>query len=256
MKKVGIFLIIIIVIVGGAVVAKNIIAKSAVSTAVKLITGLKLEMSSMNVGVVNTLVGIKDLKLFNPPDFKDAVMVDMPEIYVNYDLGALLKKKIHLEEVRIDLKQFTVVKNAQGQLNLDSLKVVQESKEKEKKEKAAMPELTIDLLQLKIGKVVYKDYSRGGEPQVKEFNVNLNERYENITDPYALGSLIVVKALANTTIASLANFDLGPLRQGLTQSLQGVKDVAVETSTKAVEAVGEGVGKATDTIKKILPFGK
>ncbi|MFH1790840.1 MAG: hypothetical protein ABH885_02515, partial [Candidatus Omnitrophota bacterium] len=54
----------------------------------------------------------------------------------------------------------------------------------------------IDRLRLKIGKVSYKDYSaRQGTPRVMEYNINLDEEYTNITNPYTLVSLIVVKAL-------------------------------------------------------------
>jgi hypothetical protein len=79
-------------------------------------------------------------------------------------------------------------------------------------------------IELKIGKVVYKDYSRGTEPFVQEFNVNLNERYSNITDPYKLVSLIVVKALWNTTIASLANFNLDGLKGTISDTLSSHSD--------------------------------
>ena len=89
----------------------------------------------------------------------------MPEIYVDYDLPAIVKGKVHLTEVRINLKEFMVVKNEKGELNLDSLNVVQEqqprkkrAKEPEPKEEGKEPDLQIDVLELKIGKVIYKAF--------------------------------------------------------------------------------------------------
>ncbi len=255
-------------------------------------TGLKLSIKSMNIGILNTLIGIKKLQLYNPPGFVDKLMVDLPEVYVDYNFGAFIKKKVHLEEVRLDLKEFSVIKNEKGELNLDSLRVVEEKKEEKvegeegkEEEKAKMPELQIDLLELKIGKVVYKDYSKGTPPKSKEFNVNIDERYENITNPRTLIKLIIVKALKNTTIARLTNFNLGALQEDVAEKLKETTRKVVETADKAIETgedvkekvketsekveeagkdvrkkvketSKETIEKATDTIKKILPFGK
>jgi len=270
---------------------KNIIAKKSLSAGVKVMTGLELSIKSMNVGILNTLIGINGLQLFNPPGFVDELMVDLPEVYVDYDLGAFIKRKVHLEEVRLNLKEFSVIKNEKGELNLDSLRVVEEKKEEKvegeeekEKEKTKMPELQIDVLELKIGKVVYKDYSKGTPPKSKEFNVNIDERYENITDPRAFISLIIVKALQNTTIARLTNFNLGALQENVAGKLKETTQKVMETADKAIEtgkdleekveetsekaaeagkgvekkvkeAAKETIEKTTDTLKKILPFG-
>jgi hypothetical protein len=251
---------------------KNMIIKTSVTAGVGAMTGLKLSIRSMNVGVFKSLIGINGLKLYNPSGFVDELMIDLPEIYVDYDLGAFMKGKAHLEEVRLNLKEFIVVKNADGQLNLDSLKVVEAAEEEEvieksKKEKTKMPDLQIDLLDLKIGTVIYKDYSKGTPPKERVFNVNIDERYENITDPQSFVRLIILKALKNTTIASLTNFDIEKLQKGVTEAVKKTAEMALETPGKAVEVgkdagekiketAKEAVEKASDTIKKILPFGK
>ncbi|MBD3379636.1 MAG: hypothetical protein GF408_04140 [Candidatus Omnitrophica bacterium] len=214
------------------VFTKNTIVKISVEKGVQAVTGLKLGIKSLDVGLVKTLVDVKGLRLYNPPAFRDKLMMDVPEIYVDYDLPAIMKGTIHLSEMRLDLKEFVVVKNEEGVLNLDSLKVVQEEVEDQKapaREKAGeMPEIQIDSLRLKIGKVVYKDYSKGGEPSVKEFNISLDETYKNIDDPNKLVSLIVVRALMNTTISNLANFNIGPL-----------KDLSSETLATAQKMMGK-----------------
>jgi hypothetical protein len=255
-------------------IAKNMIIKTSVTTGVRAMTGLKLNIRSMNVGVFKSLIGINELQLHNPQGFEDKFMVDLPEIYVDYNLGAIMGGKVHLEEVRLHLKEFIVVKNEAGELNLDSLRVVKEAEDVEEtkksdteKEKTEMPDIQIDLLTLKIDKVIYKDYSKGTSPKVKEFNVNIDERYVDITNPQSLGRLIIVKALKNTTIARLANFDIGKLQKGLTETVRKTAAKAVEAQAKAVETghdlieektsekAKEAVEKAADTIKKFLPFG-
>ena len=274
MRKLFIIVSIIFVLLVAVFFGKNLIVKTSVKAGVKAMTGLKLNIKSMNVGILNSLIGINGLQLFNPPGFVDELMVDLPEIYVDYDLGAFIKRKIHLEEVRLNLKEFSVIKNEKGELNLDSLRVVEEKKEekvegeeKKEKEKTKMPELLIDVLELKIGKVVYKDYSKGTPPKSKEFNVNIDERYENITNPRAFISLIIVKALKNTTIARLTNFNLGALQENVAGKLKETTQKVMETADKVIgtgkddvgkkvkEAAKETIEKTTDTLKKFLPFG-
>lgn len=252
-------------------IGKNMIIKTSVTTGVRAVTGLKLSIKSMNVGVFKSLIGINGLQLHNPEGFEDKIMVDLPEIYVDYNLGAILGGKVHLEEVRLHLKEFIVVKNEAGELNLDSLRVVKEAEELKKgdtgKEKTEMPDIQIDLLELRIDKVIYKDYSKGTPPKERVFNVNIDERYEDITDPKSFVRLIIVKALKNTTIASLTNFDLGKLQRGISGTVKKTAAIAQKTAGKAIEAgkdlidgktseaAKEAVGKAADTIKKFLPFG-
>jgi hypothetical protein len=140
---------------------------------------------------------------------------------------------------------------------LDSLKAVQwskEAKEEKPKEESKMPEIQIDVFHLKIGRVLYKDYSGGGKPQVNEFEIGLDEKYENITNPQALASLIITKALMNTTIAKLTNFDLGSLQQDVTGVLKLGTSAATEVVGEAAgtlgEVAGKGAGVATDTVGK------
>nr|MBC8553647.1 hypothetical protein [Candidatus Brocadiales bacterium] len=146
----------------------------------------------------------------------------------------------------------------------------------------------IDLLELKIDKVIYKDYSKGTPPKEKVFNVKIDEQYENITDPQSFVRLIIFKALKNTTIASLTNFDLEKLQSGISGTVKRTAEMAQEATDRVLEAgkdasgkiqetAGESVEKATnagkdasekiqetaresvekaaDSIKKFLPFG-
>ena len=251
MKKITVVLVIFVLIIAGLSLGKNIIAKIAVEKAVKMVTGLQLRISGLNIGIIRTLVNIDGLILYNPKGFKDRVMIDMPNIYVHYNLPAILKGNVHLYDMKIDLKEFVVVKNKDGKLNLDSLKVVQAQKEGKKpqdKDKGKAPQIQIDNLELKIGKVVYKDYSAGGKPHVREFNVNINEKYANIKDAYSLVSIIVVRALRNTAIASLTNFDLEGLSTG---TLSQATKIATEAAGKATRIVGETGKVAAEAAEKI-----
>lgn len=221
--------------------AKDLVIKTAVEKGVEVVTGLRLTTSGLSVGILRSAVSIKNLKLYNPKGFSDPTMIDMPEIYVRYDLPAIIGGTTHLNEVRIDLAELVVVKNSEGKLNLDSLKAISEQKKGERpSDKRGEPmKLRIDVLKLKLGKAVYKDYSSGGAPSVKEFNLGLNETFTNIDNPNTLVSLIVVKVLLNTSIGSLANFDVGSLSSSVSGSLASAKQAVAKAQADMAKAVDD-----------------
>ena len=269
----------------GCLLMKNLMARSAIVAGVKAVTGLTLDVGSMDVGLFNTAIGVKDLRLRNPAGFADPYMMEVPEFYVHYDLGAFFKHRVHLESVRLHLKQFTVIKERQGQLNLDALKVVRTSKAGSPKPAESAPgqapEIQVDRLDLKIGSVVFKDYSGGGTPRVQTFAVNVDEQYEHITNPQTLAALIVSRALIRTSIAKLTGLELNALQSQIGGQVQRVAQAAVAVAgqlgsqaaavsstakTAAQGAIGAGketagemvgtVKKTTNALKKVLSGGQ
>lgn len=260
MKKIGIVIVILSVIFTSVVLTKNMIAKSLVTIGIKSFTGVTANIENIKVGIVATSVSINGLQLFNPPRFPDKLMVDIPELYVNYNLGALLKRKVHMEEAKLNVKEFVVVKNEKGELNIDSLKTVRtlrkEKAPQEKKEKATKREFQIDVLELKIGQVISKDYSQGIPPKVRQFTVNIDQRFENVTDLSALVKLGVVKALADTAVANFLNFDLGSLKEGVTGQVDRAIKVGEEVGAKAKDTAEKVLDETVDQLKKVLPLEK
>ncbi|MCQ9206516.1 MAG: hypothetical protein NG740_01340 [Omnitrophica bacterium] len=260
MKTLMARLIILVVAVAVLSLAKDIIVKTSFEKGVEALTGLPLKTGNFRVSLVRQFVSIRRLILFNPRGYKDRIMLDAPEIYIDYNLSAIIKGKVRFDNVRINIRKFVVVKNKNGELNINSLKVVGgQEKEKKPVKKRKAKHFQIDNLELKIGKVIYKDYSKGASPLVKEFDANINERYTNITNPSSVIRLLVVKALVKTTIASLADFDLGALKGAVVDTLataQNTVEVVATRAKKTIEETKETLQKTTEDLKNVLklPF--
>lgn len=252
MKK--LFIVIPAAIIILAVVAflgKNLIAKAAIENGVKLITGLQLSVEEIDVNLFKTYVQIEELRLLNPPGYDDKVMVNIPEILFDYELGSFFRGKAHIEQIRIDLKELTVIRNKDGSMNIDQLKSIKEQQEKKAGQTpsgtpAQTIPLQIDVLSLRVGRVIFKDYTKGEEPYIKGFDINIDETYYNITDPNYLVSLIMFKALQKTTIANLTNFSLNDLKSSLPYTLLSGKDIAGAAGAKAQETLGNTPDMAQD----------
>lgn len=223
---------------------KGQIAKAAVAGGVKAVTGLRLEIRRLEVGVFQPRVLVTGMKLHNPRGYPERIMADVPEFFVEYDLPAFFTGKVHLRELRLDFKELVVVKNRDGRTNLDSLRAVQKAKGEPagraagKKPGKALA-YRIDTLRLRVGRVIYKDHSRGEPPTVREFAVNIDEQYHNITSPVGLGSIILTRALVKTTVASLANLDLGAIDDQTRRALKMPAGLLGTSVHKAEEVAGD-----------------
>ena len=194
-------LIIIVVVILAVTVVKDIICKSLITTVGASMVGAPIKISYLAVGLFSQKIRIKNFKLYNPSGFPSEPVLEIPEIQVDYDLGALLGGKIHLPLLVFNLKEMVVVKNKEGKLNVDSFKMIEEHK-KEAKVPAKEMAMQIDVLKLNVERVVFKDLTK--EPMaVQVYEVALRDKeFKNIDNVPQLITLILVQAMAPTAIHS------------------------------------------------------
>jgi hypothetical protein len=237
MKLVMLVVVVLVVLV----LARNVVIKAAMETGARVVAGMPLSIQKFDLDIVHTVVDIEGLLLKNPAGFHDTVLVDIPKIFVAYARASIFSGKVHLKNIEFDMNQFTVVKNEKGELNLDRLKALQgtqkapaQTTQQKSKTQAKPIPIQIDMMRLKIGKVVYTDYS-GGQPSTKEFRINLDQSYENITDLYSVVRLIVLKAMLSSGISNLVNFDIGGLEGTLTGAFTTSTKLAAQAAAKSLD---------------------
>ena len=279
MKLLGKLIFLLVAALVVLVLARNVVVKAVAENGVKAVTGMPLSIEKLDLGLSNTLVDIEGLVVKNPAGFHDTSLVDIPKILLDYNLSNILGGKVHLENIEFEMKQFTVVKNEKGELNLDRLKALQGAQKpsapatKPEPQAPAKPmPIQIDTMRLKIGKVVYVDYS-GGQPSTKEFRINLDQSYQNITDLNSVVRLIVLKAMMSSGISNLVNFDIKGLEGSVNEALSASAKLATQAAAKSldtlktaakdpgqlVEATKSLTGEAQNvasSLKKLNPFSK
>lgn len=246
-KKVILGAVLFLVVI--SLVKDKIIEVSAENICTR-VTGVKLDIDSLKVGLVRPVISIKDMKLYNPKGYPTEIMADIPEVYVHYNLPEMMTGKIYLEELRFNMKELDIVRNDEGKVNLDSLKPVKDKEDGlqiEERNKGKIPEMYIGTLYLQAGDVYYRDYSQKSEqPTVNKFEINLDEKYQDIRDPYTLIRLIIYRVLMNTTVSNVVDLPMS-----------GVKE-AYKTGERvvggAVEKAGQAAGIVVEDTKNA--FGK
>ncbi len=248
MKLLRSILIGIVVLVLVVVLGKNIIAKAALTSGIKMVTGLNAQASGMQVGI--PVIGIQGLKIMNPAGYPDPMMVSLKEFMVDYDLQAILGGKPHLRKLVLNLEEVSIIKRQDGAVNIQQIKALQQKPASSKSSKPASagkaPPLKIDALDLRIGRVVFKDYTHTPATE-KTFNLNVSEQHENIGDTYALAGLIVLKIMSRTGLAAITNIDVGDLQAGVNDALQFSQEAANKALGNAQE-MGRNAMKNTEDL--------
>lgn len=236
MKTLAKIVLILGVIVLVGFVAKNEIVRWAVKIGVKS-TGLSAHMGRADVGIRKTHIGFYDFVLDNPSQYKDRTFAKFPKIFINYNLGDVIKGDAHLEEVDIDLAELVIVKNADGTLNFHDIKVLPA--------KGPQPKVRIDRFDLKLGKLIYKDYSRGAKPVVKEYQLNVEEHLTNVSGAQDLIGLLtsrmllsVQRILIRSSISDVAGLG-GVLGKQLGNVLGGALDLGKDITGAGKEGAVE-----------------
>jgi hypothetical protein len=205
MKKKLISALIFLVIVTAFCAVRDFVIKEIATSITSDTVGAPVHIGGLSLSVIRQSIKITRLKIYNPKGFPPEVMVDIPLIYVSWDVFSSLQGKIHLRDISFDLKEFVHVKNNEKKSNVGSLKIF------EKKGSVKLLPIKMDLVQLKVGRVVDKDESVAGPPAVKVYEVGLKTTYRNVTSLEQLAALILAEPLKTAGIRGLSQYGVSLL---------------------------------------------
>ncbi|MBF0483084.1 MAG: hypothetical protein HQL25_00095 [Candidatus Omnitrophica bacterium] len=200
------WLIILLVVLMGLVIVKDFLIKSAVEVGSKVVVGVPVKIQSLSLGIFSQKIRIKGFQVFNPQGFPAGIMVDMPDIAVDYDLPALIKGKIHLRLLVLNMKEMIVVKDKAGELNVNALKVSAKKKEEKKEVKQTKETkplaMQIDLMKLTVRKVIYKDYTSGKpEPAINVVDVGIQDKeFKDIKSAQELAAVVLQATFSSAAL--------------------------------------------------------
>ena len=183
-------------------------------------TGLDAEIGRFHVGLLDPVVEIDNLKLYNPKGFGGTPFMDIPEIHIEYDKPALRQGDIHITLARFNLGELDIVKNEKGETNLLALGVTLPSKEDLKKNSGAgLAEFKkrtgldfqgIDVLNVTVGTFKYIDLKDPKNNREQKISID-NQVIKNVRNPADLAGLVVLVALRSGDFLQMT---LGPQDQG------------------------------------------
>ncbi|MFA6379230.1 MAG: hypothetical protein WCX16_05580 [Candidatus Omnitrophota bacterium] len=238
----------------------DLFVKQAVTVGASQVVGAPVHVDYLDIGIVRPSINIKGFKIYNPKGFPQGVLLDLQQIRVNYHPLRLLKGQLHASLVIVDLNEMVIIKNKDGKLNVDALKVAEEKKDEKKaseQKPAQSVKMQMDVVKLNIDHVVYKDFSQSEQGQILVYDVNLKDKiFKDIASPQQLVTLIMVQAIGPTAVKSAAVYGAATvlgvafLPAGVAGILIGKDDVVKEWSRSKDKIYGVSL----DVIKKIGKF--
>lgn len=262
MKKIFIVVAVLIVLIAAvgsaAIFWRNPLVKMLLTKGIKEATGVNVMIEEVDVVFVPSTIKLRDVILFNPQGYPERIMADIPEIFIDYDLHAIRRGDLHFRRVKLDLRKIAIIKDKHGRVNVDYLKKsgggeeaveakgkpIEGEKPVVKKDgKTNSNSFRIDRLELKIGKVVYRDYSPDAPVPELELNFYTHDVFKNVTSLAQVVRIVLARAVYKTTIQDLVGIDISPLGE------PGIADVFRE---KIKDVFGDVFDKFGDKIK--LPW--
>lgn len=177
-----------------------IFLKQIIEYTVSKYIGFKIKIGQLNFNPLEGRIALRELSIYNPPQFREKVMAYLPLLKLNFKWVPFLKGNIVVTDMFINISAINIIKIKGGYLNITALKSFPAKVNKGKKEKLLLrrkslkekSKIKIAHLRIKIGKIIYKDYSK--KPyKIKKFNINSDREYYNIENIRTLRDKILVK---------------------------------------------------------------
>jgi hypothetical protein len=111
-------LILVIVLAVALVLLKDILAKALAEHELEARSGLEVKIGSLELGLFEPTVTLEDVKVYNRATFGGSPLLDAPDLHIEYDPGALLNRRLHLNLLRLSLAEINVVETQDGRTNL------------------------------------------------------------------------------------------------------------------------------------------
>ncbi len=261
-KKLLIILIVIILGLSLTVLLKDFISKGILTGVLKLATGVGVEISDVDCNILDNNLIIKGLKVYNPQGFGQGVLLDVSKIDITYEPSEIFKGVIYLFSLEIDLKELVVIKDKDGNLNVDALKFAKQSQENvetaqqdnKAEEKQDSDNFYVEKLILSAKQVVYKDYTKDPDGAIKIYDLGIkNKVYKEVPGLFSLMVIVLKAPMKDTTIKGALIYGaataagVGFLPAGVAITVVG-KDHAQASSEKDFDLVYQA---ALETAKGI-----
>lgn len=193
-----------VVLVVVFLISLDSILRLAVEHSMRQQTGMEVEIGKFHLGLLEPVIEMKDLRLYNTPQFGGTPFLSIPEIHVEYDRAALRQNQIHITLLRFNLGELSIVKGQDGQTNLLSmgLQPLPTNAPAGKggngfavfKERTGMDFQGIDCLNVSVGEFKYLDLQNPKNNREQKIGID-NCIITNITSAADLTGLAVVVGL-------------------------------------------------------------
>jgi hypothetical protein len=175
----------------GFLLLKDNIARSLMEERVRRDTGFETKIGRLEFSLFAPRVRAENVMLYNPAEYGGSVFLDIPDLHIEYDRSRLALGKLHLNLLRLNLREFHIVESQHGRTNL--VEILQKTVP-ELVGAAASPGINsyvfdgIDTLNLSVGTVRYTNLRLPKRNQVSKLDLQ-NDLTRNLRTEQDLSAI-------------------------------------------------------------------
>src|ERR1051325_7835456 len=103
------------------VVFRNAILRGAVEEEIRAQTGMDARIGRISSSLFAPVETLQDVKIYNTAEFGGRPFLEIPELDVQLDAGALKQKKLRVTLMRCRIAELDIVRNEAGHTNIVNL---------------------------------------------------------------------------------------------------------------------------------------
>jgi uncharacterized protein involved in outer membrane biogenesis len=151
---------------------------------------LSVKIRGIYVSLLRPRLTLGGFEVANPPQYGNEALAKVGEAILNYDLTAVLQRKLQVKQLSLDILEMNIVKDSAGEINLNTI----QEREGLSGKKIRFLDFSVERLNLTIRRVTVQDLNSRKPTQV--YNVNLKDlQFRNIETLEGLCRLVALKVL-------------------------------------------------------------
>jgi hypothetical protein len=185
-----IFRLALLLVVSGiaAVLLKDTLLKSYVEKRWRSQTGLDVRMGDFELNLLNPVVHFENFIFYNAAEFGGSPCMHLGEVYAEYYPNALIRQKLRLKLVRLDVREIHIVQTSDGKNNLPQIQSI--IRKGLANNVAGLEFAGIETLNLSVGKA--RITQLGKTQKTREFSIGIqNEIIKDIQSTDGIASILL-----------------------------------------------------------------
>ena len=160
-----------------AILCRDPFLKLAAKQAIHDATGLTVEIANFKSGLRQPVIAMQGVKLYNQAGFGQSLMLDLPDLLVEFDQDLAAQGKLRFKQLRLNLAELNVIRDTNGHLNIEKVEkeVTERNAARTNRSRPKLEFAGIDDLRLSLGRVTIRDLKKPSKN--REILVNIRDQH-------------------------------------------------------------------------------
>jgi len=227
----------------------------ALKSIIQSVTGTKVHADRIHLSVLRGTLIVRNMRVMSPRGFPKGKLAYIPTIDVSFDTFSFFSATPRIHELKVHVREIVVVKNKDGQLNVDALNISHGTDNEPTK-------ISVSKFVLSLDRVIQRDLT-GAKPVIQLHEIALKEAtYEDLPGASKVIGVVLGQALQSAAIkgaliygtAAVAGIAFLPVGAAILMAGKDDAESDVRASYqdafRASRITAEALGKVTQVDRK------